>query len=259
MLAGVLAPVDVDVVAPTGKPVTRERVRAQARRRRTMVPSAATAIARGRRGSGPRPPVSAVSEFARGREAVGRRLCERAHHGGVDDRGTASRTTRNGRRPLGHQLRDHRLRRCACHRRLAGKHLVGDRAQCVDVAPRVEVAFAGRLLGAHVLEVPSDSPVPVKRSPADLLSGERDAEVREQRLSVLEQDVLGLDVSMDHALAMREVQRAGDLPRDANASSTESSFSRVSRSRSDSPLHERHDVEERPSALPESYSGRMCG
>ena len=45
--------------------------------------------------------------------------------------------------------------------------------------------------------VPNDSPVCVIRSPPARLHGERDAEVRHERLPVLEQDVLGLDVAMD--------------------------------------------------------------
>ncbi|HJQ67208.1 MAG TPA: hypothetical protein VJ816_12555 [Gemmatimonadales bacterium] len=47
-----------------------------------------------------------------------------------------------------------------------------------------------------------------------LARGERDAEVRHQRPSVVQQDVLGFDVPVNHAVAVRIVERARDLRRD---------------------------------------------
>ena len=44
--------------------------------------------------------------------------------------------------------------------------------------------------------------------------GERDAEVGDQRVPALEQDVLGLDVAMDHAGGVRVAERVGDFARD---------------------------------------------
>ena len=73
------------------------------------------------------------------------------------------------------------------------------------------------------------------RFAAASLHSEGDAEIGEQRFTVLEEDVLGLDVAMEHALAMREVQRAGDLLRDANRVGDRKLLSRASRSRRDSP------------------------
>jgi hypothetical protein len=64
--------------------------------------------------------------------------------------------------------------------------------------------------------VPSESPVCVMRCAAGLLHGERDAEVGDQRLPIVQQDVLGLDVAVDHALAMCVVERAGHLAGDAH-------------------------------------------
>ena len=51
--------------------------------------------------------------------------------------------------------------------------------------------------------------MPVSRHPgaAGLGHGERDPEVRHQRLTGLEQDILRLDVAMDHAVAMGELER----------------------------------------------------
>ena len=44
-----------------------------------------------------------------------------------------------------------------------------------------------------------------------MLHGERDAEVGDERLAILEEDVLGLDVAMDDPLPVSGVERAGDL------------------------------------------------
>ncbi|MEO8621395.1 MAG: hypothetical protein ABI625_10040 [bacterium] len=40
---------------------------------------------------------------------------------------------------------------------------------------------------------------------------ERDAEVRDERMSRLQQDILRLDVAVDHAVCVRVCQRVGDL------------------------------------------------
>ena len=49
---------------------------------------------------------------------------------------------------------------------------------------------------------------------ARLLHRERDAEVRQHRLALVQQDVLRLDVAVHHALPVRVVERARHLPRD---------------------------------------------
>ena len=48
-----------------------------------------------------------------------------------------------------------------------------------------------------------------------MLHGERDAEVRHERMPALQQDVLGLDVAVDDAEGVRRAQCVGDLARDA--------------------------------------------
>ncbi len=55
---------------------------------------------------------------------------------------------------------------------------------------------------------------------APLRQGARDTEVGDERVSLAQQDVVGLDVAMDHALVVRVVERCD---------------SRSSRARSDSP------------------------
>ncbi len=51
---------------------------------------------------------------------------------------------------------------------------------------------------------------------ARLAGGERNPEVRHERAPVVQQDVLGLDVPVDHAVAVGVVQRRGHLRGDAH-------------------------------------------
>ena len=92
-----------------------------------------------------------------------------------------------------------------------------------------------RLLGAHVLHRADREPGSRQAIPTGFGERERDAEVRDQRLAVVQEDVLGLDVAMDDALPVCVVERAGDLSHDSNRLVHRQQLSRVSRSRSDSP------------------------
>ena len=49
-----------------------------------------------------------------------------------------------------------------------------------------------------------------------MLHRERDAEVGDERLAVMQENVLGLDVAVDDAVAVRVVERARDFGRDAH-------------------------------------------
>src|SRR5207247_4134606 len=95
-------------------------------------------------------------------------------------------------------------------RRLAGEHLIQDRGEGVDVAARVDEAVPGRLFRAHVLRRAEGQARFREPRASGGGEGERDAEVRHYGLAVLEQDVLRLDVAVDHAVAMRVIERTGD-------------------------------------------------
>jgi hypothetical protein len=84
-------------------------------------------------------------------------------------------------------------------------------AQRIDVRAGVQVAVVGDLPGTHIVGVPTESPVCVNRSSTGGPNGESDAEVGDDRVTVLKQDVLGLDVAMDDAVAVSEVKRRGDV------------------------------------------------
>jgi hypothetical protein len=70
-----------------------------------------------------------VTELARGREAMLGIFLERVLYGVAHRHGDFCASGVRRHRRLGHQLREHRLRRSRTHRRLADEHLVGDRAE----------------------------------------------------------------------------------------------------------------------------------
>jgi hypothetical protein len=122
------------------------------------------------------------------------------------------------RRRLGEAAHEHRLRGRPVERRLAGKHLVQHRGQRVDVGPRVEPLVARGLLGAHVGRRADDEPCLGQLLLVAPSEVPRDPEVGHERVAVVgEEQVLGLDVAVDDAVAMRVLERlrrlAGDTER----------------------------------------------
>ncbi len=97
----------------------------------------------------------------------------------------------------------------------AREHLVDHAGQAVDVAPAVEVRRSGCLLRAHVRRCSHREPD--RRSPvsAGQVHRARHAEVGDERMAVREQDVLRLDVPVDHAARMGVIERTRDIPSDA--------------------------------------------
>ena len=119
------------------------------------------------------------------------------------------------RRRLGEPPDQHRLHGGAGERRLAGQHLVQHGGERVDVGARVERLVARRLLGAHVGRRPDHEPGVGQLLVARALQRPSDAEVGDQRVAVpREQQVLGLDVPVDHAVLVGVLQRLRRLARD---------------------------------------------
>ena len=79
---------------------------------------------------------------------------------------------------------------------------------------------------------------------ARLARGEGDAEVGHQRSAVVHQDVLGLDVAVDHAVPVGVVQRRGDLGGDPDRVGHGELLLPVEPAPERLPLDEGHDVEE---------------
>jgi hypothetical protein len=111
--------------------------------------------------------------------------------------------------------RDDRMRGAARERRLSGQHFMNHARETVNVARTGEVHFTGRLLRAHVFGRPDHKPLirPEFGAPHGGTSG--DAEVRQHRMAVGEQDILRFDVAMYDATAVREVEPGPDLFGDA--------------------------------------------
>ena len=110
--------------------------------------------------------------------------------------------------------RQDRLRRGPGERRLTGQHLVQHAAEGVDVRAAVQAGRGGGLLGAHVGGCAQREPGLGQPRPTGDIQRPGDTEVGNQRPALGQEDVLGLDVAMDHALAVGIVQRCGDLTRD---------------------------------------------
>ncbi len=127
-----------------------------------------------------------------------------------------SRSVRSGVGFSRQHLGDDRLHARAGERRIAGEHLVRHRAERVDVAARVDRPLTHRLLGRHVLRRAERQSGLRHARAAGRLHGERDAEVGDERVPVLQQDVLRLDVAVDDRRARAHSPSASaDLARDA--------------------------------------------
>ena len=85
-------------------------------------------------------------------------------------------------------------------------------------------------------------PVSVIRLPPAELHGQGDAEVGDQRAAVVQQDVLGLDVAVDHAMPVGVVEGAGDLGREADGVGDRQLFLALQPVAQRFALDERHDV-----------------
>ena len=198
-------------------------------------------------------------EVRRAGEPVGRQLLQGGMHRLGDVAGDGLPQRRDLGRLGGHHLGDDRLRRRPAEGRLAGEHLVEHAAQRVDVAARVELALAHRLLGAHVLRRAERHPG-LGHPGAGLAGGERDAEVGDERAAVVEQDVLRLDVAVDDAVPMGVVERARDLGGDPDGLADRQLLLAGHPVAERDALDERHHVEEEASRpLPNRTAAGCAG
>ncbi len=96
-------------------------------------------------------------------------------------------------------------------RRLPRQHLVQHTAEGIDITPPVQVLTASCLLGTHVLRGPHRNSGLREPLSARRIDRAGDPEVGDHRVLALEQNVLGLDVAVQHVVLMGEVQGIGHL------------------------------------------------
>jgi hypothetical protein len=101
----------------------------------------------------------------------------------------------------------------ALKRRGAGEHLVGHDAERVQVAPAVDL-LARRLLGAHVRGRATATPARCWCSPSAIARAIPEVGEHGPSGRGVEQNVLRLDVPVDHARPSRGVERRGQVGHD---------------------------------------------
>ena len=145
---------------------------------------------------------------------------------------------------IGQPFRCHRKRRLSGERRLTGNQLEEHAAEAVHVAPSIELAFAKRLFGTHVLgcaERQSGLGEPFRLGRR---GGECDPEVGHDGNAFVKQDVLRLDVAMDHVVRVGVVERGRDLPDEIDRSLDRNLFFAIEHVPQRLAFDVRHDVEE---------------
>ena len=170
-----------------------------------------------------RDPLELELHVVRGLEAVLGILRETRRDQAVERRRRHRHDRRRGRRAVLQDRADQARLALAVERLLPRRHLVEDRAEREDVAPRVGLA-ALELLGRHVLERPEDRPLlrevlrrghrrqgrragAVRGRREDL----RETEIQQLRAALREHDVPRLEVPVHDTLPVRLVERVGDL------------------------------------------------
>ena len=150
-------------------------------------------------------------------EPVGGEFLKRLRHRGRHVQRHIPPQLRHRLHRLGDDLHDDLLRRARRVWRFAGKHLVEHACERVHIGARRDVLRRRRLLGAHVVRR-AEGEARLRHAPARRRAHrERDAEVGHHRAAVVQQDVLGFDVAVDHAVLVRVMQRARHVGGDAHS------------------------------------------
>ena len=99
-------------------------------------------------------------------------------------------------------------------RGIARKGFIQHGAERIDVGAAVDLTIAGGLFGRHVLRGAEREAGLRDPRAAGVADGECDPEVGDEGLAFVEENVLGLEVAVDHAVPVRVVERAGNRGRD---------------------------------------------
>ena len=135
-------------------------------------------------------------------------------------------------------------------RRLADEELVGNAAERIEIRAAVDVRIGGDLLGRHVLRRSDREAHRRQRFRLTGCAGRiqrlADPEVGDGRAVAGEEDVLRLDVAVNHTALVREVERSRDIAQDPGG------FAQWHRAGPEEPhaqgltFDERHRVERQP-------------
>ncbi len=188
-------------------------------------------------------------EGCRGCMAIRRQRRERFAHRAVQIGGHIGPERRDVGRRLGDAPRDHRQRVLRSQRRLPGQHLEEHAPQRVHITSRVQRLLADGLLGTHVERCSRREAGLRQPRTARFVDRDRDPEVRDHCHALVQQDVLGLDVAVDHTVAVRVVQGRGDLPRQLRGVFDREPAFTVQANAQRLALHHRHHVIEEPVGL----------
>ena len=191
-----------------------------------------------------RAPLEPGDQVVTRRRSVRGQFLERCHDRCAHMRWHARPNHSQVPRPLGEHACDDRLRRRACVRWLAREHLVHHGAERIDVGAGVERTVARRLLRRHVLRCTEREPGLRDALPTGVAQRERNAEIGDQRLAVVKQNVLGFEIAMDHAAAVRIVQRAADRDGEPDRVADRKLFLTIQPRTQRLAFDERHDIEQ---------------
>ena len=156
------------------------------------------------------------------------------------------RLTRGWRR-LRDVLSEDRDRICSDKRRMSSERFIHDASQRVDIAPAVDVAFANRLLRAHVIRR-SDCHACHRQAGRCCFCARfeqcaaRDSEIRQHRMSVSrKQNIFRFYVAVNHAFAVSVVERVSNLSRDSDDVFNSEAWIPVEAGAQGFPVDVRHD------------------
>jgi len=174
--------------------------------------------ARSSRGTKPwLPPVRrthSVDELFRCAKAIAGLLCQRLIDGASNMRrhiGPHGPQARNRIRGVQSQGLSHGG---ADEWRVPHQHFIENTPQTVHVAPSIHLSASSALLGTHVGRGADCYARAGERLPRRHTHGTGDPEIRNNRLSGLQEDVLRLDISVHHTMGVRVGQRLGHVARD---------------------------------------------
>jgi hypothetical protein len=142
-------------------------------------------------------------------------------------------------------------------RELPGEHLIAHDAEAVEVAPAVDLAFARRLLRAHERRRPDRHPRAGERRPRAARQRLGDAEVGDHHPppAPLQQDVVRLDVAVDHADGVGGAQRVGGLRHDPADLVGGEAAAALEPARHRFPVHVPHDEVHQAGAFADGVDG----